>query len=59
LKHLSVNQKDVNSLNQINNLTSSKILIKKIKDIQISKEQKITQEKQKIIQEMKIKGLTK
>jgi hypothetical protein len=59
LKHFSIKNKDVKSLTQNNHLTSSKILIKKIKDIQISKEQKITQDKQKIIQQLKIKGLAK
>jgi hypothetical protein len=60
LKNFLVNHKDVKSLNQNNyHLTLSKILIKKIKDIQISKEQKTTQDKQKIIQQMKIKGLAK
>ena len=51
--------KDAKSLTQNNHLTSSKILIKKIKDIQISKEQKLTQDKQKIKQQLKIKGLAK
>jgi len=59
LKHFSIKYKDAKSLTQNNHLTSSKILIKKIKDIQISKEQKITQDKQKIIQQLKIKGLAK
>ena len=60
MKNFLVNHKDVKSLNQNNyHLTLSKILIKKIKDIQISKEQKTTQDKQKIIQQMKIKGLAK
>jgi hypothetical protein len=59
LKHFSIKYKDVKSLTQNNHLTSSKILIKKIRDIQISKEQKITQDKQKIIQQLKIKGLAK
>jgi hypothetical protein len=59
LKHFSIKYKDVKSLTQNNHLTASKILIKKIKDIQISKEQKITQDKQKIIQQLKIKGLAK
>jgi len=49
----------VKSLTQNNHLTSSKILNKKINDIQISKEQKLTQDKQKIIQQLKIKGLAK
>jgi len=59
LKHFSIKYKDVKSLTHNNSLTESKILIKKIKDIQISKEQKITQDKQKIIQQLKIKGLAK
>jgi hypothetical protein len=59
LKHFSIKYKDVKSLTQNNHLISSKILIKKIRDIQISKEQKITQDKQKIIQQLKIKGLAK
>jgi len=59
LKHFSIKYKDVKFLIQNNPLTESKILIKKIKDIQISKEQKITQDKQKIIQQLKIKGLAK
>jgi len=59
LKHFSIKSKDVKFLTQNNPLTTSKILIKKIKDIQISKEQKITQDKQKILQQLKIKGLTK
>jgi len=59
LKHFSIKYKDIKSSTQNNPLTASKILIKKIKDIQISKEQKITQDKQKIIQQLKIKGLAK
>jgi len=59
LKHFSIKYKDIKSLIQNNPLTASKTLIKKNKDIQISKEQKITQEKQKIIQQLKIKGLAK
>jgi len=59
LKHFSIKYKDAKSITQNNPLTSSKILIIKIKDIQISKEQKITQDKQKIIQQLKIKGLAK
>jgi len=59
LKHFSIKYKDVKSLTHNNPLTESKILIKKIKDIQISKEQKITQDKQKIISQLKIKGLAK
>jgi len=59
LKHFLIKYKDVKSLTQNNHLTSSKILIKKINDIQISKEQKLTQDKQKIIQQLKIKGLAK
>jgi len=59
LKHFSIKYKDVKFLIQNNPLTESKILIKKIKNLQISKEQKITQDKQKIIQQLKIKGLAK
>jgi len=59
LKHFSIKYKDVKFLIQNNSLTESKILIKKIKNLQISKEQKITQDKQKIIQQLKIKGLAK
>jgi len=59
LKHFSIKYKDVKSLTQNNPLTASEFLIKKIKDIQISKEQKITQDKQKILQQLKIKGLAK
>jgi len=59
LKHFSIKSKDVKFLTQNNTLSPSKILIKKIKDIQISKEQKITQDKQKILQQLKIKGLAK
>jgi len=59
LIHFSIKNKDAKSLTQNNPLTSPKILIKKIKDIQISKEQKITQDKQNIIQQLKIKGLAK
>jgi len=59
LKQFSVNHKNVKSLNQNNNFISSKILIKKIKDTQISKEKKTTQNKQKIIHIMQIKGLAK
>jgi hypothetical protein len=59
LKHFSIKSKDVKFLILYNPLTASKILIKKIKNIQISKEQKITQDKQKIIQQLKIKGLAK
>jgi hypothetical protein len=59
LKHFSIKYKDAKSLTQNNPLTASEFLIKKIKDIQISKEQKITQDKQKIIQQLKIKGLAK
>jgi hypothetical protein len=59
LKHFSIKYKNAKSLTQNNPLNASKILIKKIKDIQISKEQKITQDKQKIIQQLKIKGLAK
>jgi len=59
LKHFSIKYKDIKSLIQNNPLTASKTLIKKNKDIQISKEQKITQEKQKIMQQLKIKGLAK
>jgi len=59
LKHFSIKSKDVKFLTLNNPLTASKILIKKIKNIQISKEQKITQDKQKIIQQLKIKGLAK
>jgi len=59
LKHFSIKYKDVKSLTQNNHLTALEFLIKKNKDIQISKEQKITQDKQKIIQQLKIKGLAK
>jgi len=59
LKHFSIKNKDAKSLIQNNHLTASEFLIKKNKDIQISEEQKITQEKQKILQQLKIKGLTK
>jgi len=59
LKHFSIKYKDDKFLIQNNPLTESKILIKKIKNLQISKEQKITQDKQKIIQQLKIKGLAK
>jgi len=59
LIHFSIKNKDAKSLTQNNPFTSPKILIKKIKDIQISKEQKITQDKQNIIQQLKIKGLAK
>jgi len=59
LKHFSIKYKDDKFLIQNNPLTKSKILIKKIKNLQISKEQKITQDKQKIIQQLKIKGLAK
>jgi len=59
LKHFSIKYKDVKSLTQNNHLTASEFLIKKNKDIQISKELKITQDKQKIIQQLKIKGLAK
>jgi len=59
LKHFPIKYKNAKSLTQNNPLNASKILIKKIKDIQISKEQKITQDKQKIIQQLNIKGLAK
>jgi len=59
LKHFSIKNKDIKSLTQNYPLTASEFLIKKNKDIQISKEQKITQDKQKIIQQLKIKGLEK
>jgi hypothetical protein len=59
LKHFSIKYKDVKSLTQNNHLTALEFLIKKNKDIQISKEQKITQDKQKIIQHLNIKGLAK
>jgi len=59
LKHFSIKSKDVKFLILNNPLTASKILIKKIKNTQISKEQKITQDKQKILQQLKIKGLAK
>jgi len=59
LKHFSIKSKDVKFLILNNPLTASEFLIKKIKNIQISKEQKITQDKQKIIQQLKIKGLAK
>jgi len=54
LKTFSVKQKVVKSINQNNKqIISTKNLIKQIKDIEISKQQKTTLEKQKIIHLMK------
>jgi len=53
-------KKDVIFLSKNNDqIISSKILINQIKDIQISKEQKTTHEKQRIIRQMKNKRLLK
>jgi len=56
----SIHPKDVKFLKQNKHQNnSSKILIKQIKNIQIFKHQKNTQEKQKILYQMKNKGLLK
>jgi len=60
LKTSTSNQKNVKSSNQKNNaIVSSKVLLKQIKETQITKNQKTTKQKQRIIHQMKNKGFLK
>jgi hypothetical protein len=58
LNSISTKKKDFNYFCQTNDF-STKNLIKKIKDIQNSKEQKKFQDKQKILHQMKLGKLVK
>jgi hypothetical protein len=60
LKTFSASKKNVKFFNKNNDqVSSAKILINQIRDIQISKDQKTIQKKQEIIHQMKNKRLLK
>jgi len=60
LKTSITNQKNVKSLIQKNNpIVSSKVLLKQIKETQVTKNKKTTKQKQRIIHQMKNKGFLK